>query len=323
MSERTPAPRPLADLAVPEHLAPLTAGWLLGFDSPHTRRAYGRDLETWFGFCAEHDLDPLSARRGHIDAFARALEHGWRHPRRRPAASAAKGVRPAPATVARRLAAVSSWYSWLAGEEVINRSPVVHVRRPRVSQDSTTLGPTRDEARRLLDAAEELGPKAHALVGLLLLNGLRVGEALGANVQDLDTERDHRVLRARRKGGQRVLVPLADPTTAALDTLIGARRRGPIFLGSRGTHTTGRLTSAGAAYLIRKVADAAGVDTLSPHSLRHGFVTLALEAGATLTDVQDAAGHADPRTTRRYDRARHRLEHAPTYLLASTLTDAA
>lgn len=160
--------------------------------------------------------------------------------------------------------------------------------------------------------SEDLSPKAHALVGLLLLNGLRVGEALGANVQDLETERDHRVLRVRRKGGQRVAVPLADPTAAALDTLIGARRRGPVFLGSRGTHTTGRLTPAGAAYLIRKVAHAAGVNTLSPHSLRHGFVTLALEAGATLTDVQDAAGHADPRTTRRYDRARHRLEHAPT-----------
>jgi integrase len=55
--------------------------------------------------------------------------------------------------------------------------------------------------------------------------------------------------------------------------------------------------------------------------LRHGFVTLALEAGATLTDVQDAAGHAEPRTIRRYDRARHRLDAAPTYALAAALAD--
>lgn len=68
------------------------------------------------------------------------------------------------------------------------------------------------------------------------------------------------------------------------------------------------------------VANRAGITKrLSPHSLRHGFVTLSLEAGATLTDVQDAAGHADPRTTRRYDRARHRLDAAPTYTLAAAL----
>jgi integrase/recombinase XerD len=80
---------------------------------------------------------------------------------------------------------------------------------------------------------------------------------------------------------------------------------------------------SGAAYMVRRVARHAGITkTLSPHSLRHGFVTLALEAGATLTDVQDAAGHVDPRTTRRYDRARHRLDCAPTYTLAAALAEA-
>jgi site-specific recombinase XerD len=59
----------------------------------------------------------------------------------------------------------------------------------------------------------------------------------------------------------------------------------------------------------------------SPHSLRHGFVTLTLEAGVPLTDVQDAAGHDDPRTTCRYDRTRHRLDAAPTYALAASLAD--
>jgi site-specific recombinase XerD len=75
---------------------------------------------------------------------------------------------------------------------------------------------------------------------------------------------------------------------------------------------------------VRRVRRAAKIDKqLSPHALRHGFVTLTLEAGIALSDVQDAAGHADPRTTRRYDRARHRLEHAPTYRLAERLTGAA
>jgi site-specific recombinase XerD len=56
--------------------------------------------------------------------------------------------------------------------------------------------------------------------------------------------------------------------------------------------------------------------SIHPHDLRHAFVTLALDSGVSLRDVQDAAGHADPRTTRRYDRARYSLDRHPTYLLA-------
>lgn len=74
--------------------------------------------------------------------------------------------------------------------------------------------------------------------------------------------------------------------------------------------------------MVRRLARDAGldcVDRLSPHSLRHAFVTLALDAGVSLRDVQDAAGHADPRTTRRYDRARHNLDRAATYAVAAYL----
>jgi site-specific recombinase XerD len=71
--------------------------------------------------------------------------------------------------------------------------------------------------------------------------------------------------------------------------------------------------------LLRKRARRSGpakADSLHPHDLRHAFVTLSLDAGASLRDVQDAAGHADPRTTRRYDRARHNLDRHPTFALA-------
>ncbi|MFL6065951.1 MAG: site-specific integrase, partial [Friedmanniella sp.] len=57
-----------------------------------------------------------------------------------------------------------------------------------------------------------------------------------------------------------------------------------------------------------------------PHSLRHSYATEALRLGAALQDVQDALGHADPRTTRRYDRSRHNLDRSPNYLLAAALT---
>jgi integrase len=70
---------------------------------------------------------------------------------------------------------------------------------------------------------------------------------------------------------------------------------------------------------LRKLARRAvpeKADSIHPHDLRHAFVTLSLDAGASLRDVQDAAGHADPRTTRRYDRARYNLDRHPTYALA-------
>jgi site-specific recombinase XerD len=75
-------------------------------------------------------------------------------------------------------------------------------------------------------------------------------------------------------------------------------------------------------HLVRRLARAAGIEAwaaLSPHSLRHTAITLALDAGASLRDVQDFAGHRDPRTTRRYDRSRHSLDRNAAYTLAAYL----
>jgi site-specific recombinase XerD len=74
-----------------------------------------------------------------------------------------------------------------------------------------------------------------------------------------------------------------------------------------------------AAKVIGRLGRAAGIQHVAPHRLRHGFVTLALDAGVALRDVQDAAGHADSRTTRRYDRSRHALDRAATYAVAAYL----
>jgi site-specific recombinase XerD len=72
--------------------------------------------------------------------------------------------------------------------------------------------------------------------------------------------------------------------------------------------------------LVRRLAREAGIaaaDRLSPHSLRHAFATAARDEGVPLEDVQDAMGHADPRTTRRYDRDRHNLDRDPAYVIAA------
>jgi integrase/recombinase XerD len=154
----------------------------------------------------------------------------------------------------------------------------------------------RNELGALLVQARLGSARDHALVSLLAMNGLRIGEALGAGINDLDVDRGHRTLRIVRKGGKPVTIPLAPRTTRALDLYIGERAAGPIFVGVAG----GRMDRYAADRTVKRLARRAGITKRSsPHSLRHSFITVALDAGVPLRDVQDAASHADPRTTMR------------------------
>ena len=145
--------------------------------------------------------------------------------------------------------------------------------------------------------AAGLGPAAEpALVSLLALNGLRVSEATGADIEALGVERGHRVLTIRRKGGKIVTIPLAPRTARAIDLAIGEGAEGPVFLAPDGR----RLDRHGAGRIVRRVARKAGIGKqVGPHTLRHAFITAALDAGVPLRNVQEAASHADPRTTMR------------------------
>ena len=277
----------------------LAAAFLLAHEGA-TRAAYERDLRVWFTWCATHDLDPLTVQRAHVDAYARTL---------------AEVDGRSPATVARHLSTLSGFYRYAVGEDVAARNPVANVRRPKVGTHTVSTGLDKKELSALVRVAEADSPRSDALVLLLGLNGLRISEALGADVTDLGTERGHRVLVVTRKGGKRSTVPLAPRTAEAVESYVGERTTGPLFI----TRTGERWHRTEAWRTLRRLAKVAvptKANTLHPHDLRHGFVTLSLDAGASLRDVQDAAGHADPRTTRRYDRARYNLDKHPTYALA-------
>jgi integrase/recombinase XerD len=117
----------------------------------------------------------------------------------------------------------------------------------------------------------------------------------------MGVEGGHRTLVITRKGGKIATIPLAPRTAPAIDLAIGERCDGPVFLGADGR----RLDRHGAARIVRRVARRAGIaKTVGPHTLRHAFITAALDAGVPLRDVQEAASHADPRTTMRYDNFR-------------------
>jgi hypothetical protein len=119
-------------------------------------------------------------------------------------------------------------------EELLEHSPAAHVRRLRVDYESHAVALDRNELGALLVAAGLGSPLEHALISLLALNGLRVSEATGADVEHLGLERGHRTLIITRKGGKVVTIPLAPRTARAIDLAIGERTGGPVFLAADG-----------------------------------------------------------------------------------------
>ena len=125
-----------------------------------------------------------------------------------------------------------------------------NVRRPKVGTDTVSTGLDRDELTKLIRVAETDSPRSLALVLLLGLNGLRISEALGADVDDVDSERGHRVLRITRKGGKTARVPLAPRTADAVDAYTDKRTEGPLFV----TRTGGRWHRSEAWRTLRRLA---------------------------------------------------------------------
>ncbi len=198
------------------------AGFLAGY-SGLTRQAYELDLRQYASWCQQHHLRLFQARRADIECFARDLEARGR----------------ARATVTRRLCTIAGFYRYAVEEELLDHSPAAHVRRPRLDYESHAAGLDRNELGALLVAAGPGPPAEHALISLLALNGLRVSEATGADIEAMGIERGHRTLVVTRKGRKIVTIPLAPRTARAIDLAIGERCAGPVFLAPDGRGWTG------------------------------------------------------------------------------------
>ena len=137
------------------------------------------------------------------------------------------------------------------------------------------------------------------------------------DIEDLGEQGRHRVLRIKGKGQATKVtpVPLNASVSDAVDHAAAGRDNGPLLITGSGA----RLTRQHAGKLIKRLGEQVGLPHLHPHQLRHAFVTLSLDEDASLRDVQDAARHADPRTTRRYDRNRNSLNRHPTHRLLGAL----
>jgi integrase/recombinase XerD len=273
------------------------AGFLARYSGP-TRTSYTTDSRQFFAWCAQVDLQVFAVQRGHVELWARAMEE--------------KGL--SRATIGRRLSTVAGFYRIAVLDGLLEHSPAEHVRRPKIDTDSATLGLDRMELSAFVAQGAAGSPVDHALACLLGLLGLRVSEACSIDVEDLSLERGHRTVTVLGKGSKLAVIPLPPRVARAVDLATGDRKAGPLLL----TRAGNRLNRHAATRIVRRLAKRAGVTKhISPHSLRHSFITAALDAGVPLRDVQIAARHADPRTTTRYDRARNNLDRHASYIVAA------
>lgn len=283
---------PTSDPAVESFLAVAAARL-----APRTVEAYRRDLahlSAWL------DRSPADASADDLAAYVAQLR--------------ADGL--APTTIARRLAAVRSFFRHqvLLGARTDNPAASVELPKRRRTLPRT-LSPA--EVERLLDAAAGTTPRAlrdRALAELLYGAGLRVSEAVSLDRQSVDLE--NRLVRCLGKGNKERVVPIGREAVDALRRYIARgrpflerRTRQELFLNANG----GALTRAGVFLVLRKLAAKAGLEPerIHPHLLRHSFATHLLEGGADLRAVQEMLGHADLATTELYthvsDRRRREL----------------
>lgn len=283
-------PRPATVMAFLDFLA-VQKGY-----SPATVAAYGEDLEQFEAYLAGRGLglaQPAAITREPVRGFLAEL-----HRRRE-----------AKTSMGRKLSTLRGFFRYLRQKKLVDGDPVAGLKNPKPEKRQpralnvdeavalVTPKPGSPEADGSIAACRDL-----ALAELLYGSGLRVSEAVGLDLDDLDLSQG--VARVFGKGAKERLSPLSDAARVRLREYL--RRRGELnpvpseqalFLGPRG----GRLNRRQAARILEAMGqDAAIAQHVHPHMLRHSFATHLLESGADLRDVQELLGHAHLTTTTRY-----------------------
>ena len=270
--------------AAPASFDALVDDWVCSHRSLNTRAAYRSDIDVFRSWWGRHRRRaPLTATEADVDRFEQAcVDAGG-----------------SEATVARRVSALSSFFTFAVVRGAIARSPVRGVRRP-----PTTATPTADldavEVADVVRSSARHGARASLLVGLLLFDGLKLAEVLAAEADDVAIKgRDASITVLRH--GHRVGQQLDRRTASAAITYLAGRTDGPLLLGESPTRPSGRLTRYGVDYLLKRIsADAGLTPAISANTLRRSYVATAVAGGASVESIRERLGHTDIRTTRRH-----------------------
>lgn len=293
----------------------LIDNWLdAGNKSAHTRTAYIHDVGLWRTWCRGRGINPMHATKVDVDQWIRDLATTPNPHTRKP---------PAKATLARIVSAVSSLYDYLVDQDYLDAVPIRSSSRPQAPKRSTTIGLSAEETVQLIAEARTYGPRDHAIIDVLLVEGLRVAELADLMIRSYSWNKGRRTLIVIGKGEKRRELVVPPGTRACIDAHLHAHAAklgvtvsdldpdSPMFPSVMG----GRLPQKTVMRMVQRLAKKAGIPAwskLSPHSLRHTCVTGMLDAGVPIHVVQEQLGHEDISTTLRYDRARGSIDRSGT-----------
>ncbi len=259
--------------------------------SPATIEAYRRDINALRTWMSHEHLELDSFGEGHFETYVGQLRASDR----------------AESSISRAISSLRGWFGFLVEEGVLVADPSARVRSARHTR---TLPKPLDEALviRILDSIVDASPaglRDRALLELLYGTGVRVSEAVGIGLEDLDF--DEELILVTGKGSKQRLVPIGNSLRRALETYLGtggrsefanAKRSSALFLNARG----GRLSRQGVDLIVNRRALLAGVrrEQVSAHVFRHSCATHMLAHGADIRVVQELLGHASIATTQLY-----------------------
>jgi len=262
--------------------------------SPHTCRAYQKDLEQFFSYLDGQCEGEFGKNVGEIDALTIRFYLGFLHKRYK------------KTTIARKLSSLRSFFGFLVKKGFLAKSPAETVLTPKLGKPIPNYLPV-DETFRLLDGMKGgslLAMRNRAILETLYSTGMRVGELVGMNVGNVDFGKG--LTRVIGKGNKERLAPIGVKALQSIRDYLDKRygeagehekASTPLFLNRLGS----RLSARSVGRLLDKANRQLGlVRSITPHGLRHSFATHMLDAGADLRLVQELLGHASLSTTQRY-----------------------
>jgi integrase/recombinase XerC len=271
--------------------------------SVHTLRNYESDLKQFFDFLSPAEETKPKVRRA--GPGLKQIDHltirEW--------LASLHSDHKKKSSIARKLAALRTFFQFLVREEVLESNPAKLVATPR-KEKKLPVHLSIEDAVRFIETPDpetDFGKRDRAILELLYATGIRVAELVGINLRDLDF--NNKLVRVLGKRRKERIVPFGEPAAKALQDYLSVREKflmnapvtrrdaQPLVLNYQGT----RMTTRSVGRLVEKyIRQCAGIHDISPHALRHSFATHLLDSGADLRDIQELLGHARLSTTQIY-----------------------